>query len=148
GKLFESIKNKLGIWFGERTPDAMYTVTEIECLAACTVAPAMMVYDQHPSHVTTTRREQLIHEVASTKLGANAPVPPPLPHNACERRVLLANISKPGYDGSLAQYRANGGYTALKKALTMDSVTIINEVKTSGLRGRGGAGFPTGVKWS
>lgn len=45
-------------------------------------------------------------------------------------------------------YVKNGGYEGLKKALSMDPVDVINEVKASGLRGRGGAGFPTGVKWS
>ncbi len=45
-------------------------------------------------------------------------------------------------------YEENGGYQALKKSLQMSSDEIINEVKRSNLRGRGGAGFPTGLKWS
>jgi NADH-quinone oxidoreductase subunit F len=49
-----------------------------------------------------------------------------------------------GIDG----YRAKGGYEALKNALTMEPAAIIETVKASGLRGRGGAGFPAGVKWS
>jgi len=44
-------------------------------------------------------------------------------------------------------YVANGGYSALKKALSMKPEEVIEEVKTSGIRGRGGAGFPAGVKW-
>ncbi len=48
---------------------------------------------------------------------------------------------------TLAVYEAQGGLKALKKALGMDSDTIIDEVKRSNLRGRGGAGFPTGIKW-
>lgn len=47
----------------------------------------------------------------------------------------------------LTGYEANGGYKVIKKALKMQPQEIINEVKESGLRGRGGAGFPTGVKW-
>lgn len=45
-------------------------------------------------------------------------------------------------------YRKNGGYRAVEKALKMSPDDIVEEVKKSGLRGRGGAGFPTGMKWS
>jgi NADH-quinone oxidoreductase subunit F len=45
-------------------------------------------------------------------------------------------------------YKANGGYEMFKKALTMTPDEVINEMKASGLRGRGGACFPTGLKWS
>jgi NADH-quinone oxidoreductase subunit F len=48
---------------------------------------------------------------------------------------------------SIAAYRSAGGYQAIAKALKMEPAAVIAEVKSSGLRGRGGAGFPTGVKW-
>jgi NADH-quinone oxidoreductase subunit F len=48
----------------------------------------------------------------------------------------------------LEVYRANGGYDMYRKALTMQPADVIEEVKRSGLRGRGGACFPTGLKWS
>jgi NADH-quinone oxidoreductase subunit F len=48
----------------------------------------------------------------------------------------------------LKTYEENGGYAALKKALGMKPAEVIDEVKASNLRGRGGAGFPTGLKWS
>jgi NADH-quinone oxidoreductase subunit F len=58
-------------------------------------------------------------------------------------------MSQPGYSGSLADYERAGGYQALKKVLGKIAPADITEmVKKSGLRGRGGAGFPTGVKWS
>lgn len=49
---------------------------------------------------------------------------------------------------TLAGWKARGGYAALEKALAMSPADVIEEVKTSGLRGRGGAGFPAGIKWS
>ena len=49
---------------------------------------------------------------------------------------------------TLSYYRAHGGYEAARKALGMDPTEVVEEVKVSGLRGRGGAGFPAGVKWS
>ena len=51
-------------------------------------------------------------------------------------------------DPSLAGYQADGGYRALQKALAMNPADIVEEVKTSNLRGRGGAGFATGLKWT
>src|SRR6187549_92571 len=50
--------------------------------------------------------------------------------------------------GPLDHYVKNGGYEALKKSLKMKPDEIIGEMKKSNLRGRGGAGFPTGMKWS
>ena len=62
-------------------------------------------------------------------------------------RIITANWGNPevfGIDG----YTAAGGYEALRVALAMTPADLIDVVKASGLRGRGGAGFPTGVKWS
>ena len=68
---------------------------------------------------------------------------------AQEHLLLLKNIRKPGYKGDLKSYQATGGFKALEKVLkSMKPEQIVEAVKSSGLRGRGGAGFPTGMKWS
>lgn len=64
------------------------------------------------------------------------------------RNLLLSHVEVPGIDG-LDGYMKHGGYDTLKKALkSMSPDDVVEEVKKSGLRGRGGAGFPTGMKWS
>ena len=63
-----------------------------------------------------------------------------------ELRILRTYVDVPD-SHTIGSYISRGGYTALQKALGMKPDEIIEEVKKAGLRGRGGAGFPTGVKW-
>ncbi|EFK58482.1 NADH-quinone oxidoreductase subunit NuoF [Sphingobacterium spiritivorum] len=64
------------------------------------------------------------------------------------RKLLLTHINVPGIH-TFEVYRQQGGYRAVEKALkSMSPDDVVEEVKKSGLRGRGGAGFPTGMKWS
>ncbi len=64
-----------------------------------------------------------------------------------ETLVLFKNIRNPKYNKSLEGYKKTGGYQTLKKVFGMKPKEVVQTVKDSGVRGRGGAGFPTGLKW-
>lgn len=69
-----------------------------------------------------------------------------IPFFAAQTRLTFARVGK--IDPlSLSDYEAHGGLVGLRRAITMSAEAMVDEVKTSGLRGRGGAGFPTGIKW-
>jgi NADH-quinone oxidoreductase subunit F len=65
-----------------------------------------------------------------------------------QHRLIFKNIGADGYTNDLACYQRSGGYEVLKKSVLRKPEEIMDEVKKSGLRGRGGAGFSCGVKWS
>ena len=86
-----------------------------------------------------------IHAESSAATRSHYARSPPHP---LEHRLIFKNIGREDWTTDIDCYLRNGGYEQLKNAVTMSRADIVNEVKTSGLRGRGGAGFPCGVKWS
>ncbi|MCB1234663.1 MAG: NADH-quinone oxidoreductase subunit NuoF [Verrucomicrobiae bacterium] len=65
-----------------------------------------------------------------------------------EHRMIFRNVDRKGWDVSIEAYSKDGGYAQLEAALKMEPKAITDEVKKAGVRGRGGAGFPAGVKWT
>ncbi len=65
-----------------------------------------------------------------------------------QRRIIFQHIDEAGYTNDLACYVRHGGYEVLKKSVARPPAELVDEVKKSGLRGRGGAGFPCGFKWT
>src|SRR5690606_5640580 len=93
-----------------------------------------------------------LHRVGHGGFRGRAPGPVPLmgyphPHHPRETPLLSEHFGN-AEARTLAGWTARGGYTALAKALTMTTEEIVEAVKASGLRGRGGAGFLCGMKWS
>lgn len=125
------------------SPDGRYSIEFVECLASCGTGPVAMVDDLLKENIRISEVRKLLK---LQKSDATLPrVQPPHPR---EKRLVFKNIDRPGWSNDLACYLREGGYKDLKKALGMKPEGIVEEVKKSGLRGRGGAGFPCGVKWS
>jgi len=125
------------------SPDGQYSIEFVECLASCGSAPVAMVNDLFKEHVKAEEAAQLLKLERS-----DATLPKVLPPHPREKRLVFKNIDRDGWTNDIECFLREGGYEELKKALGMSRVDIVNEVKASGLRGRGGAGFPCGVKWS
>jgi NADH-quinone oxidoreductase subunit F len=122
--------------------DGNYSVEFVECLASCGTAPACMVNQELHENVRLDRAADLLTNHQSLITNHRSP-PHPLEH-----RLIFKNIRRDDWKTDIGTYMREGGYEQLRKAVTMSRAEIVNQVKTSGLRGRGGAGFPCGVKWS
>jgi NADH-quinone oxidoreductase subunit F len=122
------------------SPDGNYSIEFVECLASCGTAPVCMVNDELHEHVRPEESANIVMGGAKVRY-----LQPPHP---LEHRLVFQNIGREDWTPDIECYLDAGGYEELRKAITMSRADIVNEVKTSGLRGRGGAGFPCGVKWS
>jgi NADH-quinone oxidoreductase subunit F len=124
------------------SPDGKYSIEFVECLASCGTAPVCLIDDDLCEKVEPNSAADLLTNHQSPIINHRSP-PHPLEH-----RLIFKNIGRKDWKIDIDTYIADGGYEQLKKAVKMSREQIVNEVKTSGLRGRGGAGFPCGVKWS
>ncbi|HUL15736.1 MAG TPA: NADH-quinone oxidoreductase subunit NuoF [Terriglobales bacterium] len=148
-ELLEQAKKRLEIGHKETTEDGMFSLEEVECIGACTGAPAMQINYDFYEDLTALKFDRIIEQLDKGKHPEPVPVITGALHERNPEETPL--ISKRwGIRDSrkLHTYKQNDGYQALEKALReMTPETIIEEVKKSNLRGRGGAGFPTGMKW-
>ena len=123
------------------SPDGNYSIEFVECLASCGTAPVCMIGENLRENVRAESVLELLRSQTSNIKHQTSPHP-------LERRLIFKNIGRDDWRIDIDTYLRDGGYEQLRKAITMSRVEIVNEIKTSGLRGRGGAGFPCGVKWS
>ncbi len=148
--LLEHAKRRLEIGHKEVTQDGVFSLEEVECLGACTGAPCMQVNYDYFENLTTEAFDRIIEYLDQ---GRN-PEPVQVISGALHPRhpaetPLISKLWGIRDSHKIDVYVQHEGYAGLKKAVTeMTPDAIIEEVKTSNLRGRGGAGFPTGMKWS
>ena len=140
-----------------------YPVIEVGCMGHCYAEPLVIISKPGYPAICYARVNPVIAErlVKEFILGDNPclefvlgaleendliPSFADFPRSDYEKKIILKNC---GFidPTDINQYIAKGGYSALVKALELPPEEIIDQVKGSGLRGRGGAGFPTGMKW-
>jgi NADH-quinone oxidoreductase subunit F len=149
-ELYQHVQKRLGIGNKEVSATGTFSLEEVECMGACTGAPCMQVnYDFYedldPDKVDAIfeqlqeGRKPKPSAVTAGSLHDRLPAEVPV----ISKRFGIPNSTK------IDVYLQTEGYQALERALKqMTPDQIIDEVKKSNLRGRGGAGFPAGMKWS
>ncbi len=141
----EAFKKELGIDFGQTTSDGKITLEYTPCIGMCDQAPAALINDEIITYLSTDKVKEIVADIKKhydpSKLkhrlgdGNNADeLVHSCVHNGLRKKGPVI----------FADYKTEAG---LKNALAMSPAEVINEVKTARLRGRGGAGFPTGMKW-
>ena len=141
----EVLKSELGIDFGETTPDGLITLEWTPCIGMSDQAPAALVNDEVVTYISTDKAREIVNILKNTR------DPKKLVHRLGDgknghelvKSMVHNNIRKKG-NMIFTEIMVNYG---LQRALAMSPVEVINEVKTARLRGRGGAGFPVGMKW-
>jgi [NiFe] hydrogenase diaphorase moiety large subunit len=141
----EAFRKELGIEFGQTTSDGKISLEYTPCIGMSEQAPAALVNEEVVTYLSSDRVKEIVSTLRETgnpkklvhRLGDG--------NNAHDlvRSMVHNNVRRKG-EVVFAEYAPNAG---LRKALTMSPVEVINEVKTARLRGRGGAGFPAGMKW-
>ncbi|MCP3915737.1 MAG: NADH-quinone oxidoreductase subunit NuoF [bacterium] len=150
GELMRRIQRELKIAPGETTPGGEVTLTEVECLCACEMAPMAQLDERFVGPVQLDAASEgatvaTLVQDARTAPGRLEATPDPEPYIYTEGPVLSSRLM----DADGTWLEAYGDYAGARKALTsMKPGEVITEVSRANLRGLGGAGFPAGRKWS
>lgn len=151
--ILDKIYQILGIRENEATSDGLFYLERCECLGVCSVAPAMMInYDLH-GNLTEDRLVEIFNHYRTLPPAFGWGSGPEI--NAGSTLIdapgqtirLIEGIGRIQPD-DIDSLIANGAYSGLRKALQTSPSEVVGLIKESALRGRGGAGFPAGLKWS
>ena len=142
-EIYERFQQELGIGHKGVTADGVFSLEEVECIGACSWAPAIQVnYDFHKELTP----EKVPGILAGYRQNQTKAALPQLVSHPDEVKIVTKRFGQGAAE--IDKYIELGGYESAKKCIAQGSDWIIDEMKVSNLRGRGGAGFPTGLKWS
>ncbi len=141
-EIVSHLEGKLGIKIGETTPCGTFTLSMVEDLGSCGSCPVIQVNDTYYENMNVEKVDNLLKSLKKGEM----PPRKDSSHFGSECNILLKNRGKVN-STAIKTYKSDGGYDALKKALGMKPEDVVAEVKAAEVRGRGGAGFPAGVKW-
>ncbi len=122
-------------------------ITKVGCIGHCYAEPLVEVETEDESIIyeNVEANEEYLEKILELKDESRLQFKKERTEKELNKVTRLAGVIAPD---SIEEYMDNGGYEALEKTLKMDPEDVVSEVKDSGLRGRGGGGFPTGLKWS
>ena len=146
-EVLDRIKQGLNVDVGETTRGGEVTLTEVECLCACEMAPMAQLDERFVGPLEGETLDAIIQD-ALREPDAPEQAPEPAPFISSNGPVLSTHFKDP--QGTwLDDYIAGQGYLAAKEVVTsMSPQEVIDEVLAANLRGLGGAGYPAGRKWS
>jgi NADH-quinone oxidoreductase subunit F len=149
-ELYQHVQKRLGLKNHEVSASRTFSLEEVECMGACTGAPAMQVNYDFYENLNPDKVDAIFEQLQEGRKPKLVPVITGAVHERLPQEVVVISRRFGIPDSrSIDVYLQNEGYQALEKALKqMTPEQIIDEVKKSNLRGRGGAGFPAGMKWS
>ncbi|MDP8256258.1 MAG: NAD(P)H-dependent oxidoreductase subunit E [Candidatus Alcyoniella australis] len=141
----EALEQELGISFGQTTPDSMISLEHTSCIGMCDQCPAALVNDVVVTGLTPDSAREMARKLKQTGDPRSLITQPGEGNNASElvNQMVRNNLRKAG-EVIFSDYQPGA---ALAKALELSPEELIGQIKDSKLRGRGGAGFPTGMKW-
>ena len=142
-RLIKQVESNLCIISGETTADGKFSLAEVECLGSCGTAPVVQVNNE--PFIERATADDIDRLLRGETVRREAPLISMIPEGI-EGYLLPPNGQA---RRNIDEYLAGGGYEAAKKSWQeLEPEAIAEIVKTSGLRGRGGAGFAAGVKWT
>src|ERR1700676_4778666 len=149
-ELLDQAKKRLEIGHKETTTDGVFSLEEVECIGACTGAPAMQVNYDFYENLDQHRTDDLLDDLDK---GARPATSVPTSGSVHDRHPaevpVISRLFGVPDAHKIDVYVQHDGYKGLERALKeYTAEQVVEEVKKSNLRGRGGAGFPTGMKWS